>query len=791
MSRRLTGLDLAFGGLGFLLGRASVAGLLDPFGVAFVAAVTVVRPRSALFAATCAFLGSLAGQTWARALEVAIILFLLGPALTAVRAGAAQLRRRGVVTALSVFGLSLFVREAVTVITSPDSFALLTAGFDAVLSAVLAVIFTPAVDFLQAGRPETIDRDQLVFVGIMTAAAAAGLSGIKLGPYAVDGMVAAYLVMALASRGGLGLGAAAGVLVGLVGGLRTGLAASSIGLEGLAGLLAGMFSGLGKVGVIAGYLLARAVLGAGLGLVEDLPLLLIPAAAGAILFAMTPSATLTRLLGPVEESDGGPGRRLDSASPIEALSFGATDEDADGPPIESQYAGPNAETVGRLVGLFNDLAGAIQEVAAAGPSREDPLPAYFESVSTQVCERCSLYGPCWKDNLRDTYRRLMDLWNKAEAAGGLTIEDYPKGGRRCSKVGEVVLAADFCHRAERLRRSTRERLRYSRLAMADQCKGVASILAEAAAKDGRNGQVERRLAQSVRRALARAPGPSQEVEVRVGGGRPVVSIRSRPCETGDLCRGTLAPLISEAVGTEVVPLWPDCADQARRPSCTQVFRSHLPLGCAVAVASRSKDGQAVSGDSYLAKELDDGHMVLALSDGMGAGAGAARESRTAVALLERLLESGFGVDAAVRTINSVLLLRTPEDTFATIDLAVIDLATGDCDFTKIGACPSYLRRGERVAAIRASSVPAGILGEIDVEPEHWRLRPGDTLIMATDGALVKGDKVTGREADLVRRFKAVGDGPPQGVAASLMESVGETGALCDDLTILCARIESR
>ncbi|MHB8926735.1 MAG: SpoIIE family protein phosphatase [Bacillota bacterium] len=785
-------LDVGLGALGFLLGRSSVAGLLNPFGVAYAAAVIVARPGAALAAMAGVFLGSLAGQTWLTVLPTALVLVFLRPSLGAAGADRDG-PRRGMVGGLVVFALSLLLREATVAAFTREAFAFATAAFDSLLSAVLTAVFIPAVDLLSGRQRRPPIGDQIFFVGVLLAAAGAGLSGLKVAGFAVDAAVSAYLVMVLASGGGPGLGAAVGVLVGVVAGLRTGLNPGAIGLDAMAGLLASMFSGLGKAGVIAGYLLARLVLGGTSGQPADLAAALVPAAAGAALFLITPWRVPSRFVA------GGLGEdsSFEPAGPanfqVGAGRATAVPDEEDQPAGGAGQPAPTGATLRQLAGLFDDLAAAMQEVSAAKAAADDQVAQLFQVVSGRVCERCNVYSTCWKDNFKETCRRLLDLWTKAEV-GPLAPDDFPRTGRRCLKPAEVTLVVDFLHQTGSLRRTLQQRLDYSREAMVDQCRAVAGIITEAVNRDGLNGAVERRLGMAVRRALARTSVWYDELDVKLHGELPKVALRTRRCPNGLLCREVLAPAISEAAETALAPLWTDCDRHSGAQFCLQAFRPHLPLACLVAVADRAKDGQAVSGDAHLARELDDGHMVLALSDGMGAGPRAARESQTALGLLERLLEAGFPAAAAVRTINSVLLLRTAEDTFATIDLAVLDLNTGDCDFTKIGACPTYLVRGERLLAIRASSVPAGILGDIEVEPERWRLRPGDTLVMLTDGAFGPSDgagRTATHEAEAMRCLRAHARDGPRGLAEALIGLAGEGRRHADDLVVLVARVQAR
>lgn len=169
------------------------------------------------------------------------------------------------------------------------------------------------------------------------------------------------------------------------------------------------------------------------------------------------------------------------------------------------------------------------------------------------------------------------------------------------------------------------------------------------------------------------------------------------------------------------------SDGRYRPNHIPVFRMET------AVARLPKRGGHISGDSFEAASLSEGRYLMALSDGMGVGQEASAQSRQCVRLLHQLLDAGFATEVAVRTVNSVLLLRSPEERFATVDMALLDLGTGRAEFVKVGAAPSFIKRGRDVTVVKMDTVPVGIINQVDVEPDFWTLRAGDLVVMITDG----------------------------------------------------------
>ncbi len=209
---------------------------------------------------------------------------------------------------------------------------------------------------------------------------------------------------------------------------------------------------------------------------------------------------------------------------------------------------------------------------------------------------------------------------------------------------------------------------------------------------------------------------------------------------------------------------------------------NLELG----LAQKAGHNQQVCGDHYSFIELDPGREAIILSDGMGKGPQAAEESKAATRMLELLLEAGLPKELVLRTANSLLQLRSGEDSFATVDLAVIDLREGAAELIKLGAAPGYLKKRTGVLEIGASSLPLGILSSLEAESHLVKLSPADLLVMATDGVA----DPDGDTAWLGSLLEEMDYSPPQVAADRIVEEVTcrSGGCLRDDLTVIACRL---
>ena len=141
-------------------------------------------------------------------------------------------------------------------------------------------------------------------------------------------------------------------------------------------------------------------------------------------------------------------------------------------------------------------------------------------------------------------------------------------------------------------------------------------------------------------------------------------------------------------------------------------------------------------------------------------------------------------------INSSIILQPDARVFSTVDIASIDLYTGVCEFLKIGAAVTFLRRENNVECIYSSNLPAGVNSQLVLEPCRLRMYDGNILFLVTDGVISALPQ--GQEEELLKEMIwKLSPGTPQEMAERLMEQVQAYGEAADDMTILVAGIWKR
>lgn len=127
---------------------------------------------------------------------------------------------------------------------------------------------------------------------------------------------------------------------------------------------------------------------------------------------------------------------------------------------------------------------------------------------------------------------------------------------------------------------------------------------------------------------------------------------------------------------------------------------------------------------------------MVLSDGMGSGSRARIDSALACSLTSRLIKSGISLSAVLETVNTSLMVKSADESFATLDICRIDLNSGEAVIYKAGAAATYIKSGDRMSRAVLSSQPIGSGGSVTVPAQKFHVTAGDIVVMTTDGAFL-------------------------------------------------------
>ncbi|NCB29212.1 MAG: hypothetical protein EOM63_05570 [Clostridia bacterium] len=587
-----------------------------------------------------------------------------------------------------------------------------------------------------------------VLVSLSDLTALAGIAPARIAALALV-MAAAYLT---GSTGGAAAGVAFGVTMDAAG---SGSAFYTC-VYGFAALIAGVFEGAGRVGFAVIYLCASAAASM-LGAEQpQFVTSLAESAAAALLFALVPDKLwqmARELLMPGTPDAEETVRRVRQSV--------------------RRYAGDTAQAVYEM---YLGMLGGAKHGAAGG---DEDAHAVFNRAADRVCRRCTLCAGCWERDYMTTADSLGGAGPAMLRRGRAEAADFPKHfSSRCVKFPEFLRATNEAMFALQQKREYQEKCEQNRSLLAQQYAGLTGILRQLGT--GGAGDVTTLPARERQvRRYAAAFGQIDRVAVyRDGNRRLRIELGGegleRILEQKEGFTAGLAALLSVGLSEPE-----QLSDEL---GARLLLREQAPFRAVVGIGQRKKAGENVSGDTARYFVTEDGRACLTLSDGMGTGEGAARDSSSVLRQMERFLQAGVSAADALRAIAPAYRLQCEGKRFVTLDVLTIDLFSGRAESLKCGAAPSYLRTGGGVTRIVSSTLPVG-LAEDDGETVPLRLGHGDLYVLLTDGV---SDGIDDEWVHELLRTR-MGDSPKE-LAAKLVAAATERG-MTDDMTAFVLRIE--
>ncbi len=571
-------------------------------------------------------------------------------------------------------------------------------------------------------------------------------------------VLAVLLVLASAYLGGSYAGAAAGIVFGAVMDLAAGPGALFTICYGLSAMIAGLFRDQGRIwfavcGLASG--LCTAMLGADNELFMPL---LTEFVLAVIMFSALPGFfwdAVRRTL-PQKESLGEQAGRT----------------------VRRAAGKCASEAAQAFYELYLSMMNGINEGKVSG---DQNVKAVFDKAGDRVCKSCALCAKCWQKDYVTTLAAFNDVTQPMLKRGRAELTDFPQHfASRCIHLPELMRAINAGLFALRERESLRRQKAENQSLLARQYAGITDILRQLGAEVSHDEVSQPLMEKQVRRYAAAVGWVERVCVMRDSQGRLTVELYGEGIKD-ILEQGTgFAAGLSALLGVGLAPPKKVEDELGER----LILRERAPFRAVVGIGRQQKDGMVVSGDSGCYFLTDMGVACLLLSDGMGSGAAAARDSRMMITSLERFLRAGVSVTDALKAVSPALRLRSDGMRFTTLDVLTLDLFTGKAESLKCGAAPSYLRAGGKWTMLSGKTLPIGLADEDQIgEAVPLRLGHGDIYVMLSDG--VSDGQDDRWVCELLVRHS--GEGPKELAARLVTEAKKHNHD--DDRTALVMRVE--
>ncbi len=433
-----------------------------------------------------------------------------------------------------------------------------------------------------------------------------------------------------------------------------------------------------------------------------------------------------------------------------------------------------------LSNVFREISASFATLSAVEDEESEAQNFLADCVEQEVCKKCAECGSCPCLHSDSGLSRLVAV---GAVKGKISAADFPSGMNDCILRGEVQFTLNKMLAQYRMRMTESKNAAEGRKLLSAQALGVSEVLRNLAMEQSvplkRNGVQEKKLAADLARAGILC------VEIRVDGeaesGNGSVSL----ILCGEPRPERIEKTVSSSLGQNLV-ISEKFALTADRFCVT--LRARPVFDAAFGVAARTKDGEAVSGDTHSVVRIDEKRFMAILCDGMGSGKNANAISTAAIGLLESFYKAKMPSELVLDTINRLLTFNVGES-FACIDVGMIDLEQGRLDVVKIGSPTGFVLSSDKIRVLQGESMPLGILSAIEPSTAVCPVGDGDIVTFLSDGVI----DAFGSTADLYAFLQNGTPLNPQALADGILSEalrISE-GKAKDDMTVLCVRIFCR
>jgi len=691
----------------------SIILMMNPFGIAYFASAYMYKPGRGLLA-----LASILGMS--SALPVNVLIKYVG-----VIMGIIIITKLLEIRKVVVSPVKMAVISGILVSVAGFAYSLglnglyrqdllrtaVISSLEGITALVSVFIFNKAVGTILNRKGEKIiSNEEQISLGIVFALCVFAFQGEMIARYSIMEAFIFFILLYMGYCYGAGAGAVAGACIGSVLAYQQNDIAV-MGFMCVLGILAGVFRERGRI-------LSGAVYLAGVGLIGYLgiPWLLQMTTvrgilAGSLLFLLLPDSFV----------------RVAGRQRIKKPEMLTSDN------IEKM----TKDRLREFSSSFKKISQTFNEsVQPRIDLTKEEVDEAFDELTSNVCSRCSRCEYCWEREYFDTYNAATNILDYFSKNGEMERSQVPISfKRRCINIEGFLNETSRVMEVAKLNLNWKNRLMESRLAVAGQLCEVAGIIDEFADELEEENIVIQSEADRLKQklALSKINVKSLTIVEKLNHRKTIYMVaktRRGRCvtskEIGEIIKEVLGRNYTLAKGSRMV---------VSKEYNTFEFVEDIRFRTLHGVAKTIKAKESVSGDSYTFMPLDTGQLIMSLSDGMGAGEAANEDSEYIIEVLEQMMESGFSKHSAIRLINSVMFLKSDKQAFSTIDMGILDLYSGICEFIKIGASTTFIKNKNRAEAIRSTTLPVGAFTQVEYDGISRELSDGDMIIMVSDGII--------------------------------------------------------
>lgn len=680
--------------LGFSVSQLNALGKMSPFSVAFVSGL----PFDYCFSA---FIGSCVGyfisRPWQEALQYVLALLICALFRLVVHRKFETADKAFVCAVVSFCAMicSGTVYLALTSLTFESAVpTVIEAGVS--LFATLGFMKAQEIPVLGIGFKKLSSKNILLLT-LNGCVILMCMSGFTIGSVSPARIIAAMLVIFAAQYKGITASSVTAICVGASLCIPQELH-FMFPLFVLAGLVAGIFSPLGQYTTALSFALTSCSVTIICGLDNFRLFPLAEAIIAAAAYAIIPSRWINNIQDKIEKS-------------------GLVSDDR----VERQVCA-NLERAAEKVGEVSSIVTRVSERLDKVINPE--INQIFAKMQQNLCYGCTKKSECWNKLFTETAGDIMTI---AGIQGTSSFKTQLEN--RCIRPNALMREVEKYYGDFVESMASKMKVTEMRNIVSDQFSGVAQFLSEIAVQMRNSRVLDKAKSRTVKVALSDAEIICDSLFYYSNSSSCVTIEASFSYDISEIDRKKMKQVIELSVGRRF-----EREEIAIMQECTMIIFEEKPkfkiqFGSSQIPLAKNK----VCGDCIGRTYDQNGVETALISDGMGTGSRAAIDATMTATLFEKLLSCGFSFENALKMVNSALMVKSTDESLATVDGLCINIYTGQADFYKSGAAVSFIRHGKAITIIEEASMPIGIIR--NVKPAHCsvNLGKGDIVLLVSDG----------------------------------------------------------
>ena len=619
--------------------------------------------------------------------------------------------------------------------------------------------------------------EELIASVIILAIASTALNGLNLFSLSISNIIIIFMIMVLGWKYGMMVGTVSGVSIGLAISFVSDISLVQIGMFAISGILSGVLSRFGKIGVIIGFILGNTLLtylvrGASTMIIYFREIFI--ASIGLLLVPNNINIELDELFGKHKLISNTGENRLNSSSE-EITNKLKTISDL----FDTLKTSPKEDVISFKENLLQDFLDNLEElndnILYEEISKEE------NGIARDICDKMLENDIIVDKDLVQILQEHNNYVFMRDENIRNDLQDIIKIANRTLKNAQInrIKEQERYKAQEELNQNLKN---VSEIIKEYQKKSKADIVNEFENKEKEIELLLKSKNININKCnVKKLKNNKVIVELRLNYNNSRLrekEIITNICETISKSIGTKMALQREKINQE-------------NEEYSQIYSSEDKYVLQVGSSKVTKDGSSVSGDCSLQIKLADGKYLLAISDGMGTGEKARECSKITLKLLKQILSAGFNNEETIKLLNSKMKLINMKDMYSTLDASILDLYTGHADILKNGASNTYIKNKKNIKKIESKNMPIGIVDNIDLQEERIALSNGDIIVMCSDGILDTKDSEN--ELWIENFLKNISTNNVQKIADLILaEAIDNNfGIAQDDMTVIVSKIVSK